>query len=87
MTIDAYNTFNNKDTFMNSIRKLVVTILSLLLFNTAVANTEDPFDKDINKNNFVVDELLVLEKMPSLPTALPESRKYGGCFAAGLQNN
>ncbi len=47
MTIDAYNTFNNKDTFMNSIRKLVVTILSLQLFNTAIAGTEDPLDNEI----------------------------------------
>jgi type IV secretory pathway TraG/TraD family ATPase VirD4 len=58
----------------------------LLLFNTAIASTEDPLDKEINKNNFVVDELPTLQKIPPLPTALAESRKYDGCFVAGLQN-
>lgn len=35
---------------------------------------------------FIIDELAALQKIPSLPTALAESRKYGGCFVAGLQN-
>ncbi len=41
-----------------------------------------------NNNNmwFIIDELPALQKIPSLPTALAESRKYGGCFVAGLQN-
>ncbi|MCC8399451.1 MAG: type IV secretion system DNA-binding domain-containing protein [Rickettsia endosymbiont of Platyusa sonomae] len=42
-----------------------------------------------NTNNnmwFIIDELPALQKIPSLPTALAESRKYGGCFVAGLQN-
>ncbi|WP_375327477.1 type IV secretion system DNA-binding domain-containing protein [Candidatus Tisiphia endosymbiont of Nemotelus uliginosus] len=47
-------------------------------------------DRPTNTNNnnmwFVLDELPALQKIPSLPTALAESRKYGGCFVAGLQN-
>ncbi len=41
-----------------------------------------------NNNNmwFIIDELPALQKIPSLPTALAESRKYGGCFVAGMQN-
>ncbi len=47
-------------------------------------------DRSTHKNNnnmwFIIDELPALQKIPSLPTALAESRKYGGCFVAGLQN-
>ncbi|KJV76939.1 type IV secretory system Conjugative DNA transfer family protein [Orientia tsutsugamushi str. TA716] len=40
-----------------------------------------------NKNMwFILDELPALQKVSSLPVALAESRKYGGCFVAGLQN-
>ncbi|CAM79892.1 type IV secretion system DNA-binding domain-containing protein [Orientia tsutsugamushi] len=40
-----------------------------------------------NKNIwFILDELPALQKVSSLPVALAESRKYGGCFVAGLQN-
>nr|WP_041621230.1 type IV secretion system DNA-binding domain-containing protein [Orientia tsutsugamushi] len=35
---------------------------------------------------FILDELPALQKVSSLPVALAESRKYGGCFVAGLQN-
>ena len=35
---------------------------------------------------FVIDELPALQKISSLPIALAESRKYGGCVIAGMQN-
>lgn len=34
----------------------------------------------------VIDELPALKKLPSLPTALSEFRKYGGCIMAGIQS-
>ncbi len=86
MKIDTCTTLNNKDAFMNTIRKLAVTILSLLLFNTAIASTEDSLDKEVNKNNLVLDAFPALQKILSSPTALAETCKYGGCFVAGLQN-
>ena len=41
------------------------------------------------KNNnlwIIMDELPALGRIPSLKTALAESRKYGGCLVAGVQN-
>ncbi len=35
---------------------------------------------------FIVDELPSLQKLPSLEIGLAESRKYGGCFLAGVQS-
>ena len=35
---------------------------------------------------FIMDELPALAKINSLNTTLAESRKYGGCFVAGIQN-
>lgn len=35
---------------------------------------------------FVIDELPALQKISSLGIALAESRKYGGCVVAGMQN-
>lgn len=35
---------------------------------------------------FIIDELPALQKLPSLETAMAESRKYGGCVLAGIQN-
>jgi type IV conjugative transfer system coupling protein TraD len=35
---------------------------------------------------FIVDELAKLNKLTSLPSALAESRKYGGCIAMGIQS-
>ncbi|MBT5654886.1 MAG: Flp pilus assembly complex ATPase component TadA [Alphaproteobacteria bacterium] len=35
---------------------------------------------------FIIDELPVLQKLPSLHTAMAESRKYGGCLIAGVQS-
>lgn len=34
----------------------------------------------------VIDELPALKQLPSLPTALSEFRKYGGCVIAGMQS-
>jgi len=46
--------------------------------------------RDPLKNNknlwIIIDELPALGKVPSLKTALAESRKYGGCLVAGIQN-
>ena len=40
-----------------------------------------------NKNLWIIlDELPAMGKIPSLKTALAESRKYGGCIVAGIQN-
>ena len=35
---------------------------------------------------FIYDELYSLNKLPDLPAALAEGRKFGGCFALGFQN-
>ncbi|WP_051908730.1 type IV secretion system DNA-binding domain-containing protein [Candidatus Odyssella acanthamoebae] len=35
---------------------------------------------------FFIDELSSLNKLPSLPNAMAEVRKYGGCFVLGLQS-
>ena len=35
---------------------------------------------------FIYDELASLHKLPSLPMALSEARKFGGCFVLGFQN-
>ena len=35
---------------------------------------------------FILDELPALQRLPSLETSLAESRKYGGCFLAGIQS-
>lgn len=35
---------------------------------------------------FIIDELPALNKLPALPSALVQSRKYGGCIFAGIQN-
>ncbi len=35
---------------------------------------------------FIIDELPALQKLPSLETAMAESRKFGGCVLAGIQN-
>lgn len=47
-------------------------------------------DRNINNSNqnmwFVIDELSALQKISALPIALAESRKYGGCVVAGMQN-
>ncbi len=34
---------------------------------------------------FIIDELPALQQLPSLPLALAELRKYGGCIMAGIQ--
>lgn len=34
---------------------------------------------------FMIDELPALQQLPSLPLALAELRKYGGCIMAGIQ--
>ena len=34
---------------------------------------------------FVIDELIALQKLPSLQMGLAEARKYGGCFLVGFQ--
>lgn len=35
---------------------------------------------------FVMDELPAMQKIPSLPIALAQGRKYGACVVAGIQN-
>ena len=40
-----------------------------------------------NSNTWlIIDELAALGQVPSLATALSESRKFGGCIVAGIQN-
>ena len=40
-----------------------------------------------NKNLWIIlDELPAMGRIPSLKTVLAESRKYGGCIVAGIQN-
>ena len=47
-------------------------------------------DRDPDQTNgklwLIIDELTAAGKIPSLKTALAESRKYGGCVMAGIQN-
>jgi len=41
----------------------------------------------INANTWLImDELAAFGQVPSLKTALSESRKFGGCIVAGIQN-
>ncbi|KDO02306.1 type IV secretion system DNA-binding domain-containing protein [Rickettsia tamurae] len=49
------------------------------LFITSIHNTH-------SNMWFVIDELPALQKISSLPIALAESRKYGGCVVTGMQN-
>lgn len=35
---------------------------------------------------FLYDEIANLQKIPELPSALAEGRKFGGCFSIGIQN-
>lgn len=35
---------------------------------------------------FIIDELVALQKLPSLQIGLAEGRKYGGCFLVGFQS-
>ena len=45
----------------------------------------DPLEENHNLW-IIIDELPALGRVPSLKTALAESRKYGGCLVAGVQN-
>ena len=47
--------------------------------------SRDP-DQDNNNLWFILDEIIGLYKVNSLAEGLAESRKYGGCFVAGMQN-
>ncbi|RYE15390.1 MAG: DUF87 domain-containing protein [Rickettsiales bacterium] len=74
--------------FLTSMPDQRETLKPLLssLFDIAVSSlmTLSP-----NKNRrcwFIVDELASLQMLPSLPTALAEIRKYGGCIMSGTQS-
>ena len=62
--------------------KSLLTAWIDIAFNAVTTLPPDP-DRRIW---FIIDELPGLYKIPSLGLALAESRKYGGCLLAGVQN-
>ena len=66
----------------NSLLPLIAAWLEILLCGL--------MQRELGANNsnlwFIMDELPAFGKIPSLKTALAESRKYGGCIVSGIQN-
>ncbi|WP_342259871.1 type IV secretion system DNA-binding domain-containing protein [Candidatus Tisiphia endosymbiont of Metellina segmentata] len=74
--------------FITSTPNQRVTLRSLISAWISIA-IKALMDRNTRGNNnmwFIVDELPALQKIPALPVALAEARKYGGCFVAGMQN-
>jgi len=66
-------------------RETLLPLLSAWL-DTAI-NALMTLSPDLNRRLwFIIDELPSLQKLPSLETAMAESRKYGGCVLAGVQS-
>jgi type IV secretory pathway TraG/TraD family ATPase VirD4 len=62
--------------------KPIMTGLMSSAINSLLGTPPDP----ARRLWFVIDELASLHKQESLPKALAEIRKYGGCIAVGIQN-
>ncbi|KJV62505.1 type IV secretory system Conjugative DNA transfer family protein [Rickettsia amblyommatis str. Ac/Pa] len=75
--------------FITSSPNQRVTLIPLIAAWISIA-IKALMDRNINNahNNmwFIIDELPALQKISALGIALAESRKYGGCFVAGVQN-
>ncbi len=68
-----------------TLQPLIATWLDIAFNGLMSADPEK--GNDLNKRVwFILDELPALQKIPSLQTALAESRKFGGCVVAGIQN-
>lgn len=65
----------------NTLKPLISTWLDIAV-NALLSLVEDP-----NRRIWVIiDELPSLERLPYLPEAFAESRKFGGCLVAGMQS-
>lgn len=56
------------------------------LMSSAINSLLSSEPHQIRRLWFIIDELACLNKQESLPKALAEIRKYGGCMAVGVQN-
>ena len=83
--VDQANTENH-----NTLLAVADTELAISDTTNDLANADLGIALDIESTLenlwFIMDELPALGKINSLNTALAESRKYGGCFVAGIQN-
>lgn len=68
-----------------TLKPLIATWLDIAFNGIMSLDHEKGYDLD-RRVWFILDELPALQKVPSLQTALAESRKFGGCVVAGIQN-
>jgi len=71
--------------FLNATPEQRSTLTPLITAWLSLATKALMSRRDYEKLWFFVDELASLNKLPDLPKALAEVRKYGGCFVLGLQ--
>ena len=71
--------------FLNTTPEQRSTLTPLITSWLSLATKALMSRRDYEKLWFFVDELASLNKLPDLPKALAEVRKYGGCFVLGLQ--
>lgn len=71
--------------FLNATPEQRSTLTPLITAWLSLATKALMSRRDYEKLWFFVDELASLNKIPDLPKALAEVRKYGGCFVLGLQ--
>ncbi|MDF2964741.1 MAG: traD [Rickettsiaceae bacterium] len=66
-------------------RKMLIPLFSVMseVFMNALMELGSDYQRRIW---LIMDELPAIKKLPSLPMALSEFRKYGGCIFAGLQS-
>jgi hypothetical protein len=68
-----------------SLKECLAPLFSLWM-TSAYSTLQSLSESSSRRLWFVMDELPSLGMMPSLPGALAEVRKYGGCFILGLQS-
>ncbi len=71
--------------FLNATPEQRSTLVPLITAWLSLATKALMSRRDYEKLWFFVDELASLNKLPDLPKALAEVRKYGGSFVLGLQ--
>lgn len=71
--------------FLNATPEQRSTLTPLITAWLSLATKALMSKRDDERVWFFVDELASLNKLPDLPKALAEVRKYGGCFVLGLQ--
>ena len=71
--------------FLNATPEQRSTLIPLITAWLSLATKALMGKRDYEKLWFFVDELASLNKLPDLPKALAEVRKYGGSFVLGLQ--